>query len=76
MTTDGLTRGMKVADMGKPISVPLVPGVLGRLFNVTGHTIDGKEVIKGGKTHQFTVLRRILFLIPRKRDVRDGHQSY
>ena len=48
--TDGLTRGMKVQDQGKPIAVPVGPGVLGRLFNVTGHTIDGKAEITGGKT--------------------------
>jgi F-type H+-transporting ATPase subunit beta len=48
--TDGLTRGMKVSDMGKPIAVPVGPKVLGRLFNVTGHTIDGKESLKDGKT--------------------------
>lgn len=48
--TDGLTRGMKVTDIGKPIAVPVGPNVLGRLFNVTGHTIDGKGQITGGKT--------------------------
>jgi F-type H+-transporting ATPase subunit beta len=48
--TDGLTRGMKVTDIGKPIAVPVGPNVLGRLFNVTGHTIDGKGQITGSKT--------------------------
>ncbi len=41
-TTDGLRRGMKVDDLGGPISAPVGPGTLGRLFNVVGETIDGK----------------------------------
>ncbi len=45
-TTDGLTRGMKVEDMGAPISVPVGPNSLGRLINVIGKTIDGGEQIK------------------------------
>ncbi len=40
-TTDGLVRGMEVIDTGSPIMVPVGPEVLGRLINVTGHTIDG-----------------------------------
>ena len=34
--TEGLTRGVEVVDMGAPISVPVGPKSLGRLFNVTG----------------------------------------
>ncbi len=45
-TTDGLTRGMRVEDMGAPISVPVGPNSLGRLINVIGKTIDGGEQIK------------------------------
>ena len=33
-STDGLVRGMEVVDTGAPISVPVGPGVLGRIFNV------------------------------------------
>jgi len=44
--TDGLKRGMEVADTGAPISVPVGDEVLGRLFNVLGENIDGKEPIK------------------------------
>jgi len=40
-STDGLVRGMKVTDTGAPISVPVGEQVLGRLFNLTGNTIDG-----------------------------------
>ncbi len=42
-STDGLARGIKVTDTGKPISVPVGPETLGRLFDVLGNTIDGKE---------------------------------
>lgn len=44
--TDGLTRGMKAIDTGKPISVPVGDKTLGRLFNVLGETIDGKDQLK------------------------------
>ena len=39
--TDGLTRGMKVADMGSPIKMPIGEEIKGRLFNVVGEAIDG-----------------------------------
>jgi F-type H+-transporting ATPase subunit beta len=41
--TDGLTRGTAVTDTGAPISVPVGDKTLGRMFNVTGQAIDGKE---------------------------------
>lgn len=40
---EGLFRGMDVVATGSPISVPVGDRVLGRLFNVLGETIDGKE---------------------------------
>ncbi|MCU0327656.1 MAG: F0F1 ATP synthase subunit beta [Chitinophagales bacterium] len=40
-STDGLVRGMQVTDKGRPITMPVGNGVLGRLFNVVGETIDG-----------------------------------
>ncbi len=39
--TDGLTRGQKVEDTGRPITMPIGPQVKGRLFNVVGNAIDG-----------------------------------
>ena len=39
--TEGLVRGLKVVDTGKPISMPVGEGINGRLFNVTGDAIDG-----------------------------------
>ena len=40
--TDGLVRGMEVADTGAPISVPVGKGTLGRIFNVLGETVDNR----------------------------------
>lgn len=42
-STDGLKRGASVTDTGAPISVPVGEKTLGRMFNVTGQPIDGKE---------------------------------
>ena len=41
--TEGLVRGMEVVDLKESITVPVGPKTLGRLFNVLGNTIDGKE---------------------------------
>ncbi|MEY3784505.1 MAG: synthase subunit beta, F-type H+-transporting ATPase subunit beta [Candidatus Parcubacteria bacterium] len=45
-TTDGLARGVEVVATGKPIHVPVGKEVLGRMCNVLGEVIDGKEDIK------------------------------
>lgn len=42
-STDGLTRGMEAVDTGAPIAVPVGKGVLGRIFNVLGETVDQDE---------------------------------
>ncbi|RKW57944.1 MAG: F0F1 ATP synthase subunit beta [Lachnospiraceae bacterium] len=42
-TTDGLRRGMDALATGSPISVPVGEHTLGRMFNVLGEAIDGKE---------------------------------
>jgi F-type H+-transporting ATPase subunit beta len=39
-STDGLRRGAAVRDTGAPITVPVGPATLGRLFDVLGHAID------------------------------------
>jgi len=41
-STEGLKRGVKAIDTGRPIEVPVGEQVLGRLFNVLGQTKDGK----------------------------------
>lgn len=45
-TTDGLRRGLEVANTGKPIMVPVGEKTLGRIMNVLGHTIDDQGPIK------------------------------
>lgn len=42
-STDGLVRGMEAVDTGAPISVPVGPGTLGRIFNVLGETVEHDE---------------------------------
>ena len=39
-STDGLVRGLDVVGTGASISVPVGDAVLGRIFNVTGDTVD------------------------------------
>jgi F-type H+-transporting ATPase subunit beta len=39
-STDGLARGTAVFDTGGPITVPVGPEILGRIFNVLGEPID------------------------------------
>ena len=39
-SSDGLRRGMKVGNTGKPISVPVGHGTLGRIMDVLGRPID------------------------------------
>ena len=39
-TTDGLTRGMKVVDLQRPLAMPTGNQVKGRLMNVMGNAID------------------------------------
>jgi F-type H+/Na+-transporting ATPase subunit beta len=39
-STDGIRRGMPAQSTGQPITVPVGPATLGRLFNVTGLPID------------------------------------
>jgi F-type H+/Na+-transporting ATPase subunit beta len=45
-TTDGLARGAEVKDTGAPISVPVGPNTLGRVFNVLGQPIDEKGPVE------------------------------
>lgn len=44
--TEGLTRGQKATDTGNPIMIPVGPGTLGRIMNVTGDPIDERGPIK------------------------------
>lgn len=44
--TDGLSRGMPAEDTGRPISVPVGTGTLGRMTNVMGEPIDRQGPIE------------------------------
>ncbi|MDA0270460.1 MAG: F0F1 ATP synthase subunit beta [Chloroflexi bacterium] len=44
-STDGLARGSTVEDTGAPITVPVGPKTLGRIFNVLGEALDPGEAI-------------------------------
>jgi len=39
-STDGIKRGDKIVDTGAPISVPVGPETLGRIFNLLGEPVD------------------------------------
>lgn len=54
-STDGLQRNTEVTDTGKPISVPVGKESLGRMFNVVGEPVDGKEA---PKTKEFYPIHR------------------
>ncbi len=44
--TDGLSRGMDVVNTGAPISVPVGPATLGRVFNVIGDPVDNEGAVQ------------------------------
>src|SRR4249919_2921852 len=46
-TSEGLVRGQEVTDTGEPISVPVGPGLLGRIINVIGDPVDEAGPVKG-----------------------------
>src|SRR5688500_555497 len=45
--TDGMVRGMPAENMGGPITIPVGPGVLGRVMNVIGEPVDQPGPIEG-----------------------------
>ena len=44
--TDGLQRGIEVIDTGQPITMPVGPKTLGRIFNVLGQAVDNKPEVE------------------------------
>src|SRR5580765_1364784 len=48
-STEGLERGLEVIDTGKPISMPVGPGVMGRVLDVTGNPVDERGEVKAEK---------------------------
>jgi F-type H+-transporting ATPase subunit beta len=48
-STDGIRRGLKAVDTGAPISVPVGPSTLGRIFNVLGEPIDNAGPVEASE---------------------------
>ncbi len=46
-STQGIARGDRMIDTGKPLQVPVGEHLLGRVFNVFGDPIDGRSPIDG-----------------------------
>jgi F-type H+-transporting ATPase subunit beta len=49
--TDGLRRGMEAIATGGPITVPVGPGTLGRIFNVVGDPIDNMGPVEAAERY-------------------------
>jgi len=48
-STEGMKRGYEVVDNGKPISMPVGDGVMGRVLNVVGEPVDERGPVKAEK---------------------------
>ena len=48
-STDGLRRGMDVADTGGPVTVPVGKETLGRVFNLLGEPVDNRGPVGAGE---------------------------
>lgn len=59
-----IRRNLPVVDTGSPISVPVGPQVLGRIFNVLGETIDDKGAC--GSNEKWSIYRKPPQLIEQK----------
>jgi F-type H+-transporting ATPase subunit beta len=57
-STDGLVRGMKVEDLGGPITVPVGDAALGRILNVIGEPVDGGPPIPAS-TERWPIHRHV-----------------
>ena len=76
--TDGLQRGMDVADTGAPISVPVGAATLGRVLNVLGEPVDFPDRPVEA-TERWPIHRPAPTLdraVHRAEDVRDRHQGH
>jgi F-type H+/Na+-transporting ATPase subunit beta len=49
--TEGLKRGFEVKDSGGPISVPVGPGVMGRVLDVTGSPVDERGPVQADQRY-------------------------
>ncbi len=58
-STDGVTRGMDVADTGQAIAVPVGEPALGRILNVLGHPVDeGGPLSENGEIERWPIHRK------------------
>src|SRR5580700_6255243 len=48
-STEGLKRGLEVTDTGAAISMPVGPGVMGRVVDVTGNPVDERGPVVAEK---------------------------
>ena len=48
-STDGLQRGAEILDTGEPVSVPVGPVTLGRVFNLIGEPVDGRGPVQASE---------------------------
>ncbi len=60
----GISRGLPVKDTGSPIKVPVGNNVLGRIFNVLGHTIDDRPALH--PEHTWSIYRDAPPLVEQK----------
>ncbi len=49
-SSDGLSRGLEVANTGQPISIPVGEATLGRIMDVLGNPIDEKGPVEAAET--------------------------
>ena len=63
--TDGLKRGIEVIDTGSPISVPVGPSTLGRIFNILGVPVDNGLNIPQNVNKYSPAYARIIAAKPR-----------
>ena len=49
-SSDGLSRGLEVANTGRPISIPVGEATLGRIMDVLGNPIDEKGPVEAAET--------------------------
>lgn len=56
-STDGLKRGQEAVDTEAPISVPVGKATLGRIFNVLGQSVDGRDFQPEQTTKRYPIHR-------------------
>ena len=67
-STDGLSRGMKVTNAKKPISVPVGDETLGRIFNVLGELVDEGVPLKS--SDRWSIHRTAPKLVEQSTDIK------